>query len=65
MYIEIKQIIECSKCGSRNHENFYDSRYQGTRCLDCGHERKDLHPHFKETTSSGSYSLGMNDVIKF
>lgn len=66
MFITIQQTIECSKCGSHKYESFFDATYTGTRCKDCGHEKKDLHPHLKETTSTGSVSRrGGHDVIKF
>jgi DNA-directed RNA polymerase subunit RPC12/RpoP len=65
MYIEVKQDIRCSKCDSTNFETFADSQYQGLRCKDCGHEKKDLHPHLTQTTSTISWSKLPERTIKF
>lgn len=66
MYIEIKQKIECSKCGSPSWERFFDQTYTGLRCLRCGHEKKELQPHLKHTESSGSVTWSSSDqAIKF
>jgi len=64
MFIQIKQKVECSRCGSTSYESFADACYQGLRCKDCGHEKKELHPHLKETSSDGTYTHS-SDVTKF
>jgi translation initiation factor 2 beta subunit (eIF-2beta)/eIF-5 len=65
MFIQLKQKVECSKCGSTNHESFMDARYQGLRCRDCGHEQKDLHPYLKAQSGGSVYASASSDVIKF
>lgn len=66
MFIQIEQKIECSKCGSRSYETFQTTTETGTRCLRCGHEKRDLHPHLRhESGGAVSWSKSTNDVTKF
>jgi DNA-directed RNA polymerase subunit RPC12/RpoP len=64
MFIEVKQNIKCSKCGSTDYESFSDRQYQGMRCKACGHEKKSPHPHLTATESSGTswVSSGNRDI---
>jgi ribosomal protein L37AE/L43A len=65
MYITLKEKIECSACGSTDYERFADTRYQGLRCKSCGHEKKDLHPHLKETATGSTFTHSSSAVTKF
>jgi len=67
MYINLKQKVECSKCGSENYENFSDDMYRGIRCKWCGHESKELHEHLRPQPTEGtSYRwISSNNPRKF
>lgn len=41
MYVELP-LPRCSRCGSIKSENFMRSNCKGIRCLDCGHEKKEI-----------------------
>lgn len=66
MFIELKQTVECSECGSRTYETFQTATETGTRCLKCGHEQRALHKHLQaESGGTVSWSDSQSDVIKF
>ncbi len=65
MFIEVTQKLKCSKCGSRLFENFHDSQYRGVRCLECGHESKQRHPHLQESSGGSASWVARDEDVEF
>ena len=65
MHITIDEKIECSKCGSRSYETFQQGSVRGTRCLRCGHEKRERDPATQHDAAGVEWRKEPNRLTKF
>jgi DNA-directed RNA polymerase subunit RPC12/RpoP len=56
---------KCGECGSERWERFSDEFRSGMRCKECGHEKLDKEPAYKEPAEPIKYVWKREDRITF